>query len=132
MRRPRVLLADDHQGVLDSVARLLTPEFDVVAQVRNGRELLDRVSELWPDVCVIDISMPIIGGIDAAKTLGADGIKTKIIFLTVYEDQDFVNAAMAAGAQGYVIKSRIAEDLCEAIRRALTGALFISPIQNSS
>lgn len=121
MTRPRVLLADDHKEVHDSVVRLLSPEFDVVGVVRDGAELLSTEPDILPDVCVIDISMPIICGIEAARMLKAKGSRAEIVFLMVHEDADFVRAALEVGALGYVVKSRIASDLCIAIRMALTG-----------
>ncbi len=129
MTPPRVLLADDHKEVCDSVVRLLTPEFEVVGVVQDGQELLSAESDMLPDVCVIDISMPIICGIEAARMLKASGSKAKIVFLTVHEDPDFVRAALDIGALGYVVKSRIASDLPIAIREALVGGSFISPSQ---
>lgn len=129
MNRPRVLLADDHKEVCDSVVRLLTPEFEVVGVVQDGQELLSAESDLLPDVCVIDISMPSISGIEAVRVLKASGSKAKIVFVTVHEDPDFVRAALDMGALGYVVKSRIASDLATAIRLALTGGSFISPSQ---
>ena len=127
--RPRVLLADDHKEVCDSVVRLLTPEFEVVGVVPDGRQLLSAESDMLPDVCVIDISMPGMCGIEAARMLKARGSKAEIVFLTVHEDPDFIRAALDLGALGYVMKSRIASDLCTAIRVALTGGSFISPSQ---
>ncbi len=129
MTRPRVLLADDHKEVCDSVVRLLTPEFEVVGVVQDGQQLLSAESGMLPDVCVIDISMPGMCGIEAARILKATGSRAEIVFLTVHEDPDFVRAALDLGALGYVMKSRIASDLCTAIRVALTGGSFISPSQ---
>jgi DNA-binding NarL/FixJ family response regulator len=127
--RPRVLLADDHKEVCDSVVRLLTPEFEVIGVVQDGRELLNAESNLLPDVCVIDISMPSICGIEAARVLKASGSKAAIVVLTVHEDPDLVRAALYIGALGYVVKSRIASDLPTALRVVLTGGSFISPCQ---
>ena len=121
-----MLLADDHKEVCDSVVRLLSPEFDVVGVVKDGRELISAEADMLPDVCVIDISMPVICGIEAARMLKASGSKAQIVFLTVHEDLDFVRAALELGALGYVVKSRMGSDLCAAIRMALTGGSFIS------
>ena len=129
MTRPRVLLADDHKEVCDIVVRLLTPEFEVVGVVQDGRQLLSAESDVLPDVCVIDISMPGMCGIEAARMLKARGSKAEIVFLTVHDDPDFVRAALELGALGYVMKSRIASDLATAIRAALIGGSFISPSQ---
>ena len=127
MTRARILLADDHKEMRDTVERLLESEFDIVSVVRGGEELLKTESETHPDVCVVDISMPKVSGIDAANWLKAEGSRTKIIFLTVHEDPDFLQAALETGALGYVLKSRIVADLSQAIRSALSGQLFISP-----
>jgi len=125
--RARVLLADDHKDVCDIVVRLLTPEFEVVGVVPDGRQLLSAESDVLPDVCVIDISMPGMCGIEAARMLKARGSKAEIVFLTVHDDPDFVRAALELGALGYVMKTRIASDLSTAIRAALIGGSFISP-----
>jgi DNA-binding NarL/FixJ family response regulator len=125
--RARILLADDHQGMRSRVVRLLEPEFEVVGAVEDGGALLEVASMMKPDVCVIDISMPVIGGIEAAARLRESGSTAKIIFLTVHEDPDFVQAAIETGASGYVVKSKMASDLRTAVKAAMAGRLFISP-----
>jgi DNA-binding NarL/FixJ family response regulator len=124
--RARILLADDFEGIRDQAQRLLEPEFDIVAVVGNGTALLEAVREMQPDVCVIDISMPVLSGIDAADQLKASGSTANIVFLTVHEDLEFVQAALATGALGYVLKSRMASDLCLAVKEAMAGRLFVS------
>jgi DNA-binding NarL/FixJ family response regulator len=111
----------------DRAVRLLEPEFEVVGAVGDGYALLEAASQTKPDVCVIDISMPVLSGIRAAAQLKESGSTAKIIFLTVHEDPDFVQAALDAGASGYVLKSRMASDLLTAIKGVLAGRLFISP-----
>jgi DNA-binding NarL/FixJ family response regulator len=125
--RARILLADDHKEMRERVKGLLAPEFDVVGVVGCGQELLTAESTMQPDVCVVDISMPIICGIDVANRLKAAGSRAKVIFLTVHEDADFLQAALETGALGYVVKSRLASDLRNAIKDVLVGRLFISP-----
>lgn len=127
MTRARILLADDHKEMRDTIERLLESEFDIVNVVAGGEELLKAESETHPDVCVLDISMPKGSGIEAANRLKAEGSRTKVIFLTVHEDPDFLHAALDTGALGYVLKSRIVADLSQAIRSALGGQVFISP-----
>ena len=127
MTRARILLADDHKEMRDRVVTLLQEEFQVVAAVEDGYALLEAELRMQPDVCVVDISMPGICGLDAAAQLNARGSKTKIVVLTVYDDPDFLEAALASGASGYVVKSRITSDLCVAIHEALANRLFISP-----
>jgi DNA-binding NarL/FixJ family response regulator len=125
--RARILLADDHKEIRDRAVRLLEPEFEVVGAVADGHALVRAASQLKPDVCVVDISMPQLSGIDAAYKLRENGSKVTIVFLTVNEDPDFVRAALKTGALGYVVKSRMATDLCTAIKGAINGHLFVSP-----
>jgi DNA-binding NarL/FixJ family response regulator len=124
--RARILLADDHKDMRERTALLLKTEFDVVAAVADGAEVLRAEAEAHPDVCVLDISMPNMTGIEAAIELKSRGSNAKIVFLTVHNDPDFLEAALASGGLGYVLKSQIASDLCVAIREALAGRSFIT------
>jgi DNA-binding NarL/FixJ family response regulator len=126
MKRPRVLLADDHKEMRDRVMRHLEVEFDVVEAVGDGRTLLDAAFRLNPDVCLLDISMPALNGIETAIQLKQRGSKAKVLFLTIHEDVDFLEAALRTGASGYVLKRRMTSDLRPAIRDALAGKTFIS------
>jgi DNA-binding NarL/FixJ family response regulator len=125
--RARILLADDHKEIRDRAVRLLEPEFEVVGTVADGHALLRASAQMKPDVCVVDISMPQLNGIEAAIKLRESGSAAIIVFLTVNEDSDFVSAALRTGALGYVVKSRMASDLCAAINGAISGHLFVSP-----
>jgi DNA-binding NarL/FixJ family response regulator len=129
--KTRVLLADDHPAILDKVAALLKDDYEVVGIVRDGQAALYEAVRQCPDVVLMDISMPIMNGMDAAEHLIRMHTKIKIIFLTVHEDPDFVRAALATGAAGYVIKSHMATDLFPAIREALAGHRFVSPCVRS-
>src|SRR5215469_8844712 len=111
MGKVRILLADDHETLLASVLSILSKDFEVVGTVANGRDAIAEVGRLDPDVLVIDISMPILNGLQAASQLHRKSCRTKIVFLTVHEDQDFVDAAFAAGASAYVTKPHITSDL---------------------
>lgn len=130
MGRARVLIADDHRIVCESVAELLQSDFDVEGLFSNGQELLSAAQRLQPDVVVSDISMPVLDGIEAATQLRASGSTAKIVFLTVHDRSEFVRACLAAGAQGYVLKSYLAADLIPAIHAVLAGQRFISPALN--
>ena len=128
MTRARILLADDHKEMRDRVVSLLQDEFDVVGAVEDGCALMEAEFRIQPDVCVVDISMPPgLCGIDVAAQLRARGSKAKVVMLTVYNDPDFLEAALTSGASGYVVKSRMTSNLCLAIHEALAGRLFISP-----
>lgn len=126
MGKIRVLLADDHEAILARVRAVLGEDFDIVGAVNNGRDAVEEVQRLDPDVLVIDISMPVLHGLQAVSQLRSSNRRTKVVFLTVHEDQDFVAAAFSAGASGYVTKSHVTTDLVPAIREALLGRTFVS------
>ena len=126
MKKLRVVLADDHQAVIDRVRQTLGDGFDVVAAVGDGEQAIDAVCLLSPDVLVVDISMPVLDGLEAARRLKELNCQTKIVFLTVHEDGDFVEAALAAGASAYVTKARLIRDLVPAIQEAMRGNVFVS------
>ena len=124
--RARILLADDHNEMRSMVVNLLAREFEILTAVGDGGALLEAASKLKPDVCLLDISMPIMNGIEAAIQLRESGSTAKIIFLTIHEDQDFIQAALQTGASGYVFKNRMTSDLSLAVSEALAGRIFIS------
>lgn len=125
IRKPTVVLADDHGRVLSELKMLLRDEFDVVATVGDGAKAVQAVAELSPDVVVLDIGMPGTNGIQAAHRLRDLGFTSKLVFLTVQQDADCVEAAGAMGAS-YVLKARMYSDLSTAIAEALAGRLFFS------
>ncbi len=127
MSRVRILLADDHRGLLDKVVRVLEPEFEVAGTVVDGKALLEAAALLRPDVVVLDISMPGLDGFEAAGQLKKAGAQVKIVFLTVHDEPDFVRRAFEVGGLGYVVKTRLASELPVAIRAALADHSFISP-----
>lgn len=130
MARARILLADDHKEMRERVVRLLGREFEILDPVEDGHALLEAASKLNPDVCLLDISMPIVNGIEAATRLKEKGATAKIIFLTIHEDPDFVQAALKTGASGYVVKRQMGSDLRTAVKEALAGRIFISSFVN--
>ena len=130
--RPRVLLADDHIAFLESVNRLLAAAFDIVALAGDGRQALDLARRLRPDVVVLDVAMPELDGFQALEQLRRDCPETRIIFLTMHGDDEFVSAAVHAGAHGYVLKSRTPLDLIGAIDNALAGRLFVPSLTSLS
>ncbi len=128
MSRARIVLADDHQVVMEGLRRCLEPEFEVVGTASNGRELLDRASDLRPDAVVVDISMPLLNGIEAATQLRKSGSKAKLVFLTMHPDVLYAARAFQAGASGYCLKHAAASELVTAVREALAGRTYITPI----
>jgi DNA-binding NarL/FixJ family response regulator len=131
MSKMRVLLADDYRPLLESLLRLLGPGFEIVGEAQTGQALVGAALKLKPDVIVTDISMPILNGIEAAKRLREAGSMSKIVFLTVLTDPDFISTCMATGALAYVVKGRLGSDLEPAIREAVAGQIFISPALDS-
>jgi DNA-binding NarL/FixJ family response regulator len=125
--RARILVAEDHELMRDRVVRLLKRDFDVVDAVANGKALLEAAARLKPDVCVLDISMPLLNGIETVTCLKKSDSTAKIIFLTIHSDSDFVGAAFKSGVEGYVFKTRMAADLIVAVREVLAGRTFLSP-----
>ena len=130
MARPRILLADDHKEMRERIVRLLASDYEVLKAVEDGQAFLEAVSELKPDLCILDISIPIVNGIEAAARLKKSGSTARVIFLTIHEDRDFAKEALRTGASGYVVKPRLASDLRTAIEQVLEGRTFISPTIN--
>jgi DNA-binding NarL/FixJ family response regulator len=125
--RPRVVVADDHRAMLDSLVRLLSRDFDVVAAVTDGVSAVLEAERLEPDLLVLDIAMPELNGIAAAARLKDHGSQAKIVFVTNMRDREFVQESLALGDVGFVIKDRLVADLLPAIRRVLAGETFVSP-----
>jgi DNA-binding NarL/FixJ family response regulator len=126
LMRARILVADDHPRFPEMETRLLEAEFDVVGKVSNGQALIDEAMRLKPDIIVTDISMPILDGIAAVDRLKESGSKSRIVFLSVHTDTDFVRKCLSTGAFAYVVKSRIGSELVPAVRHALAGIIFVS------
>ena len=127
MKRPRVMLADDHTLIVDAFRRLLEPEFEVVGTVADGRALLERAPGLRPDVIVLDLRMPLLNGIDAGLELKAVLPNTKIVVLTIADDSDIAALALRQWASGYVLKKSAAWELAKAIREVLRGSTYVTP-----
>ena len=129
VRKMRILLVDDHRYLLELIRGLLEPTYDVVGCVEDGESLVEAAGKLKPDAVVTDISMPKLNGIEAVNRLRESGSRSKIIFLTVHADPDFAQAALKTGALAYVSKFRISTDLVVAIKEALEGRIFVSPLE---
>jgi DNA-binding NarL/FixJ family response regulator len=125
--RPRVLVADDHRAMLDSLVRLLSWEFEVVATVSDGLAAVTAADQLEPDLLVLDIAMPGLNGIAAASRLKENGSRAKVVFVTNLHDHDLAQSSLALGNVGFVVKDRLVADLLVAIRTVLAGHSFISP-----
>jgi len=124
LAQARILVADDHEGIRDTIVRLLKRQFDVLDAVGDGLTFLEAVERLKPDVCVLDISMPKMSGIEVAQQIKRNNSRIRIVFLTLHDDFDFRTAAMATGAEGYVIKAKMNGDLLFAVNEVLAGRKF--------
>lgn len=128
MSRPRLLLADDHTLLLEGIRLMLEPEFELAGSVEDGQALLAAAEKLKPDVILLDISMPVLNGIDAARQLRKIVPSSKLIFLTMHGDADYVTEAFRVGASGYLLKRSAASELVTAIREVLKGHHYVSPL----
>ena len=128
MARPRVLLADDHALLLGAFERLLAGECEVVGQVSDGRALVQAAETLRPDVVVVDISMPLLNGLEAARRIKQTSPSVKIVFLTMNEEADLAAEAFRSGASGYVLKRSAASELGLAIREVMRGRSYVTPL----
>ena len=124
MARARILVADDHEEVRNTIVHLLKRQFDVLEAVGDGPEFLEAYNRLKPDLCVLDISMPKMSGIEVANRIKKSHANAKIVFLTLHDDFDFRAAALETGAEGYVTKARMGGDLLLAVREVLAGRRF--------
>ena len=123
----RILLADDNDEILATIRQELADEFEIIGAVSNGQDAVDAVLRFDPDVVVLDIAMPVLDGIRASSRIHESNGRTKILFLTIQENSEYVSAAFAAGASGYVTKRRLLTDLGYAIREVAEGRRFLSP-----
>jgi DNA-binding NarL/FixJ family response regulator len=125
--RPRILLADDYPPFLEQAEKLLRNNYEIVGFARDGGEALSLCVTLHPDILLLDLSMPILSGLEVATRLRELGCRSKIVFVTAQNDRDYVEAAFLLGASGYVLKSNIRVDLLTAIDATLDGSTFTSP-----
>jgi len=121
--RARILVADDHEEIRNEIVQLLKRQFEVLGAVGDGPEFLEAVDRLKPDLCVLDISMPNMSGIEVAQRIKRSDSQMKIVFLTLHDDTDFRDAALATG-EGYVTKARMGRELLPAIKLVLAGGRF--------
>ena len=128
MKRAKILLADDHRIVAEGLRGLLEPEFELVGIVEDGRAMLEAVDKLKPDVVVADVSMPLLNGIDAVRLLKKKNKNIAVVFLTMHLDVAYAASALEVGASGYVLKHSAPSELVTAIKSALKGRTYITPL----
>lgn len=127
LRRGRVLLCDDHTLVVAGFRRILEAEFDVVGTAGDGKALVDEASRLKPDVILVDISLPVLNGIEAARRIKRDLPEAKIVFVTMHSDLTYLRDALRLGASGYILKRTSGKELLKAIGEVLGGRSYVTP-----
>ena len=127
MDKISILLADDHRIVAEGLRRLLEPTYELLAIAENGHEMIAAAKKLKPDVIVVDISIPLLNGIDAVREIRSAGIHAKIIYLTMHLEANYARRALAEGASAYVLKHSASSELLFAIQQALAGRTFVTP-----
>ena len=127
MKRSRILLADDHELILEGLQKILEPYYEVVGAVSDGRSLVDTALRLKPDLIVLGVRLPLLSGIDAARQIGRSLPRVKLLFLTVHANPAYLREALNAGATGYILKSSTREEILGAVTKALAGQTYISP-----
>jgi DNA-binding NarL/FixJ family response regulator len=123
----RILVADDHESVLKRVVSVLQPHYHIVGTADSGQKLVEEAIRLQPDIIISDIMMPGVNGLEAARRLREGGSTAKLIFISVYDREEFVRACLAEGGLGFVTKARMGTDLVQAINEVMNGRQFISP-----
>src|SRR5262245_50402157 len=128
MAKPRVILADDHTLLVEAFEKLLAPECDVVARVADGRALLEAVEKHHPDIVVLDLSMPLLNGLDAARHIKKMDPSVRLVFVTMNEDPDLAAEAFRAGGSAYLLKRSAGSELLTAIREAMKRRSYVTPL----
>ncbi len=131
MKRTSVLLADDHPLTLEGLRAFLAPNVESVGTVTNGRALVEEALRLKPDLIVLDITMPLLNGIDAAVQIKKSLPDVKLVFVTMHANPAYLEAALSAGANGYVLKSAAREELLDAIQQVMAGHIYVTPSLSS-
>jgi DNA-binding NarL/FixJ family response regulator len=128
MNKPRILLADDHALLLGAFESLLAAECEIVGKASNGRELVAEAERLKPDIIVLDITMPQLNGLEAARQIKKTQRNMKLVFVTMNEDPDLAAEAFRAGASAYLLKRSAAFELTAAIREVSQGRAYVTPL----
>jgi len=126
MTRTRILLADAHALTLECISAILAPHYEIAGTAVDGRALVEAALRLKPDLIVVDITMPQLNGIDAARQIKASLPGIKLLFVTMHSSSAYVKAALDAGGTGYVLKSAIGEELLDAVAAVLSGRVYVS------
>jgi len=128
MKRQRILLADDHTIIVEAFKALLEPDHDVVGTVSDGRALLEAAAKLKPDIAILDVAMPLLNGLDAARQLKKTMPEIKLIFLTMNQDPSLAAEAFRIGASGYLLKTSVGAEFMIAVKEVARGMSYVTPL----
>ena len=128
MKRPRVILADDHPLMIEALKHMLEPDYEVVGEFTDGHSLVETAEALHPNVIVLDVGMPIMNGLNAGQRLKAMMPTVKLVFLTMNQDQDTAREAFRVGASAYLLKSSAASELVNAVSQVVRGGVYVTPL----
>ncbi len=127
MKKPTILIADDHDLIIQGLKTVLASRFDIVGIAANGYELISEAQKFKPDLILLDIAMPMLNGVEAARQIRDIGLRSKLVFLSQYSDHSYVKAAFQAGASAYLMKQSFSHEIEPALRNVLLGRFYISP-----
>jgi DNA-binding NarL/FixJ family response regulator len=127
MMKPQVIVADDHRLVAEGIVKILEKEYDVIATPTDGRAFIEAIEKIRPALALVDISLPLLNGLDACRHVKKSCPEVKLIILTMHAEPHFVNEAFRVGAEGYVLKTSLADELLFATKEVLRGCTYISP-----
>jgi DNA-binding NarL/FixJ family response regulator len=131
----RILIVDDHEIVREGIRNLVgraRPEWEICGEAKNGKEAIEAVKSLRPDVVILDVSMPVMSGLEAAPQIVRLGFNSRVLIFTMHESERLAAEVRSTGAHGYVVKSQAARDLILAVERLLNGGTFFTEIEGKS
>ena|SRR5947209_9198235 len=128
MSKPRIVLGDDHELIIEGLRSVLANQFDIVGVAANGQDLVRQTEQLNPDAVLLDVSMPVLNGMEAARQIKKATPGTKILFVTQRADREYVQTALRIGASAYVLKQSVAREVIPALRDALAGRYYVTPL----
>ena len=128
MMKPQVIVADDHRLVAEGIVKILEKEYSVIATPTDGRGFIEAIEKFRPDLALVDISLPLLNGLDACRHVKKSCPEIKLIILTMHAEPHFVNEAFRVGVEGYVLKSSLADELLFATKEVLRGCTYVSPV----
>jgi DNA-binding NarL/FixJ family response regulator len=127
MNKPRILICDDHALIIEGLRSILAKDFEIAGVTTNGRDVIAQTEQLQPDAVLLDVSMPVLNGVEAARRIKSLAPAVKIVFVTQRSDREYVQAAFRNGASAYILKQSVITEVIPALREALAGRYYVTP-----